>query len=156
MDVEQLSYDRDLLDVARYLCLVNQKEWITFLRFEILLKIEITLKPEVVSFWLESFDERFHTNFDHIWAASALSGSFAVLDPARWGEICRLGAIESVIKSSVITVREGNHKFTGFLDDLVVRNRMILQHRGRNNRHFVSIQIEMKLLLETVGKDETL
>jgi hypothetical protein len=43
------------------------------------------------------------------------------------------------------------------MDDLVVRNRMILQQHGRNNRHFVSVEMErMKLLLETVGKHETL
>jgi hypothetical protein len=94
---------------------------------------KITLNPKIVSVRLKSFDERLHADFDHIWAASALSGSFAVLDPPRGRKIRRLCAIESMVEASVITVRKGYHKFTGFLNDLVVRDRIIFQYHWRNH-----------------------
>jgi hypothetical protein len=54
--------------------------------------------------------------------------SFAIFNPSWYGKIGGFGAIESVVVSSVISVRKSDHELARFLCDFVVWNLIVTQY----------------------------
>ena len=79
-------------------------------------------QPGIVTVRLEPSDEGLHVNVDHVRSAVAVTGPFAVLDPAGRGKICGFSGIVAVIESRVIAKWEGDHKLSRLLNNLVERN----------------------------------
>lgn len=65
--------------------------------------------------WLKTFHKSVHRYFDHVFTAGTLRSSLSIFYPSRCCKIGGFRTIESMIKTSMITIWKCNHYFPSFL-----------------------------------------
>ena len=94
--------------------------------------------PQLIALGLQDAHEGVHGEGHLRLAAAALRGRFAVIDPARGGEIDGLGAVEAVVEARVVAVGEGHHELARLLRDPTEGDAVVPEHRGRDERRLVA------------------
>lgn len=65
-----------------------------------------------------TFKQKLYSHMLH----SYLCGHFAIVYPAHSCKVCWFCTVESMIEASMVAIREGDHKFSSFLSNLIIEN----------------------------------
>lgn len=85
-----------------------------------------SLFPKLISVWLKFPHKDIHGNFHHVFPTSAQFSNLPIVNPSDSSKICRFCTVEAMIKTSMVAIRESDHKFSCLLGDLVKGNAIFL------------------------------